>query len=375
MTPQPGAAEPAPAPAARWRLGIAGLGNVGSGLLRILRDSRADLAQRYGVDFAVTAVAELGGGAFHPDGLNLDTVLDALDAGQPVAGLPAVGFPGATSIDLLERARPDILLEATPVNLDDGEPGLSTVTRALELWVHVVLANKAPLALAYRRLSALSDLPVEHRARPAIAALGPRMRFSACVGGALPVINVGRRDLAGCRITRFEGVLNGTSQSILRAIEAGRTYQEALADAQRRGIAEADPALDVGGGDAACKLVIVANAVLNLQTELADVRIRGVDDMPAEAITAAARNGRRIVLLCLADRTPDGYRLSVEPTSLPLSHPLARLSPDEMGAVFYTETIDRLALASSEPGALPASAAMLRDVLEIVRCESSRESM
>jgi homoserine dehydrogenase len=349
----------------RWRLGLVGLGNVGQGVLRILRESRTAISQRYGADLVVTAVAELGGGAVDPHGLDLDALLTELPAGRPVAGLPRVGRPGLTGRDLVESATPDILLEATPVNLRDAEPALTTVTRALELGVHVVLANKAPLALAYRKLRPMGHLTHERCLAVGAREPGAQLRFSACVGGALPVVNVGLRDLAASRITRFEGVLNGTSQSILRAIEAGLDYQTALADAQRRGIAEADPSLDVGGGDAACKLVIVANAVLGADVTVSDVRIRGIEGMSPSDVRAAALEGRRIVPLCTAEPTPQGCRLSVEPSPLDLDHPLARLSADEMGAVFYTATVDRLTLVSLEPGALPASAAMLRDVLDI----------
>jgi homoserine dehydrogenase len=354
----------------RWRLAIVGLGHVGSGVLEILSRSADDLRSRYGVEFAVTGVAELGGGAVHPAGLDLAAVLGAVRARRAVAELDLVGRPQLTAVAMIRAARPDIVLEATPVNLRDGEPGLSTVVAALRQRSHVVLANKGPLTLAYPKLSALADVG---DLAPACGANGrPRLRFSACVGGALPVVNMGRRDLSGCRILRFEGVLNGTSQSILRAVEDGRSYDEALRDAQERGIAEADPALDVSGLDSACKLVIVANAVLGQPTTLGNVEIRGIQDLDPAEIRDAQSRARRIVLRSLADWRSDSYHLSVGPAELPLDHPLARLHCDEMGAAYTTDTVDRLSAASFEPAALPASAAMLRDVLDIVRIEAPR---
>jgi homoserine dehydrogenase len=225
--------------------------------------------------------------------------------------------------------------------------------------VPVVLANKGPLALAYAELAALSDLG--NSARPAL-------RFSACVGGALPTINLGVRDLAGARVLRVEAVLNGTTQYILRAMEQGLRFAEVLADAQQRGLAETDPSLDVDGWDAAAKLVIVANAVLRQPTTIADVEVEGIARVTPELLDAAAGRGERIVLLCLAEPSgnpPGNFRLSVRPTALPLGHPLARMDGDEMGVVYHTDIAGRAGATSLERDPVPTASAMLRDLLEI----------
>ena len=181
--------------------------------------------------------------------------------------------------------------------------------------------------------------------------------------------HLGWRDLAGCQITRVEAVFNGTTHSILRAMEQGQSYADALLDAQRRGIAEADPSLDVDGWDAACKLVITANAVLGQPTTLADVAVEGIRNVDQAMMRRALTRGQKFVLLCLAERQAeqDGhYQLSVKPTALPMTHPLARLTADEMGVVYYTDVVDRLSAASEEPGTAPAAAAMIRDIIDIV---------
>ena len=353
-----------------YRVALAGLGNVGSAVLRILQRESLNIRKRYGVEFLVTGVAELGGGAVDLTGLDLGLLLDNLQANRSVVSLPGIGRPGLTGLDLIEQARPQILLEATPVNLLDGQPGLDIVTSALQHNVHVVLANKGPLALAFAELAALSDLEcgwgaaydadLQHLNRP-------KLRFSATVAGALPTINLGWRDLAGSNILKIEAVFNGTTQYILRAMEAGHSYAAALEDAQRRGIAETDPTLDVDGWDAAAKLVIAANAVLGQTSRLADVEVEGIRSLSPDSLRKAALNSQRIVLVCRAELLGDRYHLSVRPTPLPLDHPLARLTADEMGVVYYTLDVERLFAASSEPSATPAAAAMLRDMLEIVR--------
>jgi homoserine dehydrogenase len=338
-----------------WRLALAGAGNVGGGVLDILLDRGAALLTEHNVRLVVTGVAELGGGAVDPAGLDLAMLRVALDARQPLGTLPRVGVLGLSSAEVLDRSGADILLEATPVDLTDGEPGLSTVRHALSTGRDVVLANKGPLALAYAELAELGER------------MGAQMRFSATVAGALPVVTMGQRDMAGCRITRLEGVLNGTSQSILRAMERGVSFAEAVLDAQQRGIAEADPGLDVDGYDAACKLAIAANAVLGMPCTVKDVSIRGIRDLTADDVRAPLATGQRLVPLCLAESDGTSYRLSVGPAPVPGDHPLARLDPDEMGVVFHTDRNTRISAASLEPGAEPASTAMLRDVLDIIR--------
>ena len=317
------------------------------------------LSERYGLEFIVVGAADSAGTAFDPGGLDAGAVLAAKARGDSVASLPVVGHRGMSGIDLIRSLPADAVLESTPVDLRTGQPGLDLVRAALRHGVPVVLANKGPLALAYAELAALSDLADSAR---------PALRFSACVGGAMPTINLGLRDLAGARILRVEAVLNGTTQHILRAMERGRGYAEALADAKQRGLTETDPSLDVGGWDAANKLVIVANAVLRQPATLADVEVEGIGRVTPELLRVAARRGERIVLLCLAEPADDktgSFRLSVRPTALPLDHPLARMDGDEMGVVYHTDIAGRASATSLERDPVPTAAAMLRDLLEI----------
>ena len=182
----------------------------------------------------------------------------------------------------------------------------------------------------------------------------------------MPTINVGRRDLIGARFQRVEAILNGTSQGILRQMEQGIPYAEALAEMQRRGLAETDPSLDVEGWDAANKLVIIANAVLRRPTTLKDVSVEGILGLSAADLTAAQARGERIVLRCLAERQGDDFVFSVKPTALPQAHPLARMGADEMGVVYETDITGRQTLATMERDPIPTASAMLRDAVEIL---------
>ncbi|MGQ9547480.1 MAG: homoserine dehydrogenase [Roseiflexus sp.] len=347
-----------------YRIVLSGLGHVGHSFLTIMQSQASLLATRYGVALCLVAAVDSGGAAVDESGLDPGSILAIKQQQQSVATFPSYGTPGMTSLDVIRHIEADILLEATPVNLKHGQPGLDTVRMALHRGIHAVLANKGPLALAYAELAALSDMGEVSRGWGNLRDR-PALRFSACVGGALPTITIGRRDLAGARIRRVEAVLNGTTQGILRAMEQGVSYADALAEMQRRGLAETDPSLDVEGWDAASKLTIVANAVLHHPTTLADVTIRGITGLTTDDLQAALERGERIVLLCLAEQREDDFHLSIQPTPLPLAHPLARMSADEMGVVYYTDITGRQTATTCETDPVPTAAAMLRDILDI----------
>lgn len=347
-----------------YRLFLSGLGNVNRSLLQILVQQADLLRERYGLVFQIVGAVDSSGAAWNASGLDAQMLLDWKLARRGVAELPGVGRPGLSAIDLVQQIEADVLLEATPVNLQDGQPGLSTVQIALRRGMSAILANKGPLALAYADLADLSDLGAgDDRGNPLD---WPALRFSACVGGFLPSVNVGWRDLAGCRILRIEAVLNGTTQGILRMMEAGTAYAEALAEMQRRGLAETDPTLDVDGWDAANKLTILANAVLRRPTRLRDLAVTGITALTTADLQAARARGEAIVLLGLAewDSAAADYRLRVAPASLPTTHPLARMDGDEMGIVYETDISGRLSLSSRETDPVPTAAAMLRDLIE-----------
>ena len=344
-----------------YRLLLSGLGNVGRSFLELIPSQAEVLASRYGISLVVVGAADSGGAAIDPAGLDIPTLIATKRAGQTVASLAGVGRPGMRAVEMVGLAPGDILLESTLTNLHDGQPGLDIIRAALRQGMPVVSANKGPLVLAYDELVGLA----ERSGRSGL-------RFSACVGGYLPTVNIGRRDLAGARIERIEAVLNGTTQGILRMMEDGTSYAAALAEMQRRGLAEADPTLDVEGWDAANKIVILANAVLRRQTKLADVEVEGITRLTADELREAQARNTRIVLLCLAEQVEGDYRLSVRPTALPPEHPLARMGGDEMGIVYSTDIGGRTSVTTMERGPGPTAAAMLRDLIDLVSSEAEK---
>jgi homoserine dehydrogenase len=336
------------------KLVLIGVGNIGRRFLEILARKGDALRARYSLELVLVGVADTSGAALAVEGLDPLQVLHLKQERQGVAAYPLFGRPGMRAVELVQQAQADVLLEASPTNLRDGQPGLGCMEEALQRRMHVVTSNKGPLVLAYSRLVELA------------AEKGGRLAFSGAVAGGLPTVNIGQRDLAGSDILRLEGILNLTTNYILTQMaEKGKPYAEALAEAQAEGHAEADPSLDVEGWDAANKLVILAQSVLGYAASLEDVEVEGITGIGAEELKQAAASGKVIKLIARAERADGGYHLSVRPTWLDLSHPLARLTAHQMGIVYHTDINGTITATIVEEDPMPTAAAMLRDLINI----------
>jgi homoserine dehydrogenase len=338
------------------RLILHGLGNVNRRVLRILHDKEGLFHSRYGMRPLVVGVVDSRGAAWDAEGLDTPALIELKAAGQSVAQYPAVGQPAVSGTALLGQVEAGMLLEASPLDIETGQPGLDCIRSALSRGMHVVTANKGPLILAYQELTDLAR------------AQNVELKFSATVGGGLPAVNIGQRDLAGTTILRLEGILNLTTHYILSQMSAGVSLEEALAQAQAEGHAEADSRLDVEGWDAAAKLVILANSVLGQPTTLADVEVTGIAGVTYEEICRARAERQLIKLLASAERGSDGrYTLRVAPTWLPLYHPLARLTAHQMGIAYQTDISGTITAVIDEEDPMPTAAAMVRDLISIAQ--------
>jgi homoserine dehydrogenase len=332
-----------------------GLGNIGRRFLQVLHDKAEHLRTHYGLSFCLVGAADSGGAAHDPNGLDLPAIVALKERGGSIAQYPYIGQPGMSPLALVEQVKDaDVLCEASPVDLETGEPGLSCIRTALDRGMHVVTPNKGPLVLAYTELTALAR------------AQGSRLLFCGTVAGGLPAINSGRRDLAGATIDRLEALPNLTTSFILDQMAQGQSYETALSAAQAQGCAEADPTLDVDGWDAAFKLVILANSVLGVPAALDDVQVQGITGVTQLDLQAASDEGKVIKLVATAQRQEgSAYRLTVAPTPLPKAHPLARLSGQQMGVVYHTDIYGVISAAILEEEPVPSAATMLRDLLSI----------
>jgi len=338
------------------RLALVGLGNVGQSFLDLMVAKADLLANRYDLALVLTGVADSSAAALNAGGLSPTALRAHKGAGKPLHSFPG-STPGMSAPEMLAEVEADVLLEASAVNLKTGQPGLDCVRIAVRRDMDVVLANKGPLVHAFGELEA------------AAVAAGVGLAYSATVCGALPVVNIGRRDLTACDIRAVAGVFNATSNSILAAMARGGSYADALRQAQLDGIAETDPSLDVEGWDTANKLVIIANSILRQPCTLADVQpVIGITDITPAQIQEGAARGQVVKLVARADVGQVGnlsYKLSVQPEWLPANAFLASINGWEMGIVFDTDIMGLQQLKVDERGPIPTAAAMLRDVINL----------
>jgi homoserine dehydrogenase len=333
---------------------LMGVGNVGRRFLELVINKGDTLRDRLGLELLPVGVADSSGAAISPNGLDAEQLLQLKRQRLGVASYPGWGQPGCTALEMVQSTRADLLLEASPASMQDGQPGLSCIETALEKGMHVVTANKAPLVLAFPRLQGLAEEQ------------GVRLLFDATVAGGLPAVNLGQRDLAAADIYRLEGILNLTTNYILtRMAEDGLSYADGLADAQAEGHAETDPTLDVEGIDAANKLVILAHSVLGVPARLEDVEVEGITAVTEEMLAQAAAEGKKVKPLAIAEREGDTYRFSVLPAWLEADHPLAQLGAKQMGIVYHSDISGVISAAILEEIPLPTASAMLRDVVQI----------
>lgn len=337
------------------RVALAGLGSVHCALLTIFRDKAQLLEEKYGLTLRIVAVADSSGSAYCESGFVPNELHHLKAQGTRVCELEDAIQAGSSLQSILNPSRCDLLFEATPVSPQTGGVGLIYARHALQHGIHVVLANKGPLLNHFQELTNLAKLS------------GCQLAYSATVCGALPVINIGCRDLVAAKITKVRGIFNSTTNYILEQMSQGWTFDEALSEAQVRGIAEADPSLDIDGWDTANKLVIIANSILEQPTTLDKIVVTGIRSISTEDLIEAEQNGKTIKLIATATITSAGYQLTVAPTIVAQSEFLGSCNGWEMGIEIQTDIYGTLYHKSWEDTPLPTAAAMLRDAINIYR--------
>lgn len=320
------------------RIGVAllGCGTVGTEVVRLLRDQADDLAARVGAPLDLVGVAVRRPNR-HP---NVPAELLTTDA----AGL-------------VTRPEVDLVVEV----IGGIEPARTLLLAALAAGKSVVTANKALLAERGGELFAAAE------------ASHADLYFEAAVAGAIPLLRPLRESLAGDRITRVTGIVNGTTNYILSAMDAtGAGYGEALDEASRLGYAEADPTADVDGFDAAAKAAILASLAFHSRVTAADVHREGISSITAADVAAAKLLGRTVKLLALCERVTaadgsESVSVRVHPAMIPRTHPLAGVA-GAFNAVFVeADAAGQLMFYGQGAGGAPTASAVLGDLVAVAR--------
>ncbi len=347
----------------KYRLAFIGFGVVGQGLAEIMVESRDELKQKYGFDFDVVAVSDkVKGSVYDPNGLDLEKLLDLVRKTGEITGYEEAPHRDWDSLKTITDTNANVIIEVSWTDLKTGEPALTHVRTAIEHGKHVVLTNKGPIALAVRELEELA------RQRDV------KIRYEGTVLSGTPALNLGLKNLAGAKITRIQGIVNGTTNFILTKMENGFSYEEALKKAQELGYAEADPTGDVEGWDAVGKIVILTNVLMGGSITNDDVEREGITHLTLKDIEEAKQEGKRWKLIANTEILPDGsVKASVKPVKIPLSHPLASVSGPINALTFTTKYLGDVTIIGPGAGKLPTGYALLTDLLDIHRELSSKE--
>jgi len=338
-----------------YRLALIGFGNVGQGLAEILRDRGAELAQTVGAEFVITAVSDLlKGSVYDPQGLDAGELLTAVGRDGTLGSVVTPGS-GWDALETIAQSNADVVVELSYTDLATGQPALDHIRAALAGGKHVITTNKGPIALAYPELA---DLAAQN---------GVCLGVEGTVMSGTPALRLGQELLAGAGVRRIQGILNGTTNYILTQMEGGATYAAALAEAQARGYAEADPTGDVEGVDAAGKVVILANLLMGEALTMADVRRTGISGLTAEDVAEAAAAGERWKLIGSVERENGRVQAGVQPVRLPVSHPLAGVSGATNAITYSTDLLGDVTLVGPGAGRMETGYALISDLLAIHR--------
>ncbi len=316
------------------RIGIAGLGTVGCGVVRLLATHGDDLARRCGRRLALAAVSARERN--RDRGIDLDGVRWHDDA-RALAADPDV----------------DVVVEL--IGGADG-PALDLCRAAIDQGKPVVTANKAMLAHHGTALAVAAE------------AAGVALGYEAAVAGGIPIVKALREGLAGNAVSRVFGILNGTCNYILSAMtEQGRDFDEVLAEAQALGYAEADPSFDIDGIDAAHKIALLASLAFGRPVDFDAVHVEGIRDVGALDIGFAGELGFRIKLLGIAARTEEGIEQRVHPCLVPIAQPIAHVDGVFNAVVAEGDFVDRTMYVGRGAGAGPTASAVVADLVDIAR--------
>jgi homoserine dehydrogenase len=316
------------------RIGLAGLGTVGGGVVKMIQTHGEIIAARAGRPVAIAAVSARS--RHRNRGVDLAAYAWEDD---PVA--------------LARRQDVDLVVEV--MGGEDG-PAKATAMAALTSGKHLVTANKAMLA---RHGAVLAE---------AAEANGVALRFEAAVAGGIPVVKALTEGLAGNAITRLMGVLNGTCNYILTRMEAeDAPYARVLEDAKRLGYAEADPSFDVGGVDAAQKLALLAATAFGTRVDMDGMTVEGIERVSLADIEHAAELGYRIKLLGVARPTPAGLEARMQPCLVPAASPIGQLDGVTNMVVIEGDFVGRIVMSGPGAGEGATASAIVADVIDVAR--------
>lgn len=333
------------------RVAIIGFGNVGQEFARLLLSKRDWLLKKKGLDVEVLAIATRSRGSLiSKNAIDLGNVLERLKDGGTLTDFG----PETTKempIGIIQKCDADLMIELTTLNIENGKPAIEHIKAAIDCGMDVITANKGPIAFAY------------HELRDMARSRGVHLRFEGTVMDGTPIFNLVEKTLPGCEILGLEGILNSTSNFVLDQMSGGRSMKEAVAEAQRKGIAEADPSLDIDGWDAAAKITALANVLMGADTTPRAVDRKGVGEITVADVEVANAQGKKIKLIASAEREDGKVKLKVMPLRIGSEHPFWSVDGTSSALTLKTDLMGDLTIFERGPGITQTAYAVFSDLL------------
>ncbi|WP_377865507.1 homoserine dehydrogenase [Bacillus sp. R86525] len=337
---------------------LSGYGTVGREFIKLLNEKYLYINETYGIDLVVSGVLGRNIAIHNEEGL---TIHHLLSYGGGTAAIEKY-IEHHPKERVTNSISGNVLVESTVTNLKDGNPGKKYIKQAIEKQMDIVAISKGALVTNWREINEAAKMA------------NVRIRYSGATAAALPTLDIGQFSLAGCNIEKIEGILNGTTNYILSKMYGEDiTFEEALKEAQHKGIAETNPALDVSGSDSACKLLLLTNSLMGVEYTLTDIHIKGIEHVTKQQIRNAKEQHKIIKLIASAHKDEEGnVNLNVEPCEIDKDHPLAKVNGTEKGITFITDTMGQVTTIGGASNPRGAAAAALKDVINLYRKDLSR---
>jgi homoserine dehydrogenase len=310
------------------KLALIGYGSVAKALIRLLKEKQGEHP------FTIAGIHRRGGTAYGPE--------------------PVFGERAASVEEFLANASAQVLVELSTLNPETGEPASSHIRAAFARGMHVVTANKGPIAHAYYELA-------QEARRQGVGFL-----FESTVMDGAPVFNMVRRNLPGVRILGFTGVLNSTSNLVIEAMERGASFEEGIAEAKQSGITEENHEYDTEGWDSAAKTAALANVLMDARVTPAAVERGGIQGFTASRVRELAGQRRTVRLVSRAERAGSRLRLRVQPETLEKTDILAAVGGTSNLILFHTDLMGTVGTVSIAPGVEQTAYGVYADLRELV---------
>lgn len=336
---------------------MVGFGNVGIRFAELLVELEMQLKEEYNCNVQLTGICTRSKGTLinHAgiDLKNLLTMNERLGCFDPQSG----DFIDCDTSEMITRSGADLMIELSTISIEDGQPATGYIERALNAGMHVITANKGPEAWHFRHLAALAKK------------VNRQFLYETIVMDGTPVFNLVKDTLHGNRILGIKGILNGTTNFILDQLEKGISYEDAVKEAQRIQLAEADPSMDVDGWDGAAKICALANILMDAGVNPKMAKVKSIADVTLEDIRKARENNRKIKYLCVAERNEitGQVELAVEPRLVTLDDVLSNVNGTSAAITLYTDLAGEISIVQTNPGILQTAYGVYSDLITLIK--------